>query len=103
MIMNYIFAGICETYSGSGDAPGCGLPTAGAGSSQLHEILQIAFAVLAALAVLFMVIGGLRMVTSQGNPQETGKARATIIYAVVGLVIALLAEAFVALVLDKLS
>lgn len=102
MIMNYIFAGICDNYGSNG----CGLPQAGGpngvGSSQVHDVLQIVFAVLAALAVLFIVIGGLRMVTSQGNPQETGKARATIIYAVVGLVVALLAEALVAFVLGKL-
>ena len=97
--MNYIFAGICDNYGSNG----CGLPMAGAGKSQLQDVLQIVFAVLAALAVLFIVIGGLRMVTSQGNPQETGKARATIIYAVVGLVVALLAEAFVAFILGKLS
>ena len=98
MIMNYIFAGICDNYGSNG----CGLPQAGASTSQLHDILQIVFAVLGALAVLFIVIGGLRMVTSQGNPQETGKARATIIYAVVGLVVALLAEALVSFVLGKL-
>lgn len=98
-MMNHIFAGICSNYG----SQGCGLPVAGAGKSQLHDILQIVFAVLAALAVLFIVIGALRMVISQGNPQETGKARATVIYAVVGLIVALLAEAFVAFVLGKLS
>jgi FtsH-binding integral membrane protein len=101
--MNYIFAGICDNYSGGSSASGCGLPVVGANSSQLQGILEIVFGILAALAVLFVVIGGLRLVTSQGNPQESSKARATIIYALVGLIVAMLAEAFVAFVLDKLS
>jgi uncharacterized membrane protein len=96
-----LFAGICDRYSDPG-VQGCGLPTTTAGSPQLQDILQIAFGILAALAVLFIVIGGLRLVTSQGNPQESGKARATVVYAVVGLIVALLAEAFVSFVLGSL-
>lgn len=75
----------------------------GVGSSQLEDILRIVFAVLAALAVLFIVMGALRMVTSQGNPQEASKARSTIIFALVGLLVALLAEAIVAFILGKLG
>lgn len=71
--------------------------------NQLQDILKIAFAILAALAVLFIVLGALRMVTSQGNPQEASKARSTIIFALVGLLVALLAEAIVAFVLGNLG
>jgi Type IV secretion system pilin len=101
----HIVAGLCDSFKqeNSSTPSACGLPTVGAGSSELQQVLTIAFGVLGALAVLFIVMGGLRMVTSQGNPQEMGKARATVIYALVGLVVALLAEAFVAFVLGHLS
>ena len=88
---------VCET-----DLPKPG-GAAGVGSNQVQDILKIAFAILAALAVLFIVIGALRMVTSQGNPQEASKARSTIIFALVGLLVALLAEAIVAFVLGSLG
>lgn len=83
---------------------GCdpGLPKAIADKGALHNALTIVFAILAAVAVLMIVLGGLRMVTGQGNPQEMGKARSTIIYALVGLLIALTAEALVSFVLGKL-
>lgn len=95
------FGAFCDA---KGEGAGCstGLPQAHANSGQLQSILQIAFAVLAALAVLFIVVAGLRMITAQGNPQEVGKAKATIIYALVGLLVALLAEALVAFVLGSL-
>ena len=95
-----IGSGLCSYFNQDN---GCGLPTVGAGSSQLQDILKIVFAILAALAVLFIVMGALRMVTSQGNPQEASKARSTIIYALVGLLVALLAEAIVAFVLGRLG
>ena len=78
-----------------------GLPQVDAGSHQLQQILQIAFGIIAAVAVLFVVIGGLRLVISEGDPQDTAKARYTIIYAVVGLAIAIVAEAIVTLVLNR--
>jgi len=79
-----------------------GLPTVGAETSELQTILQIVFAILAAVAVLVVILGGLRFITSQGNPQETTKARDTIIYAGIGLVVALLAGAIVSFVLKGL-
>lgn len=77
------------------------LPKVGAGTTQVQQILAIVFGAIAALAVLMIVIAGLRMITAQGNPQEVAKARSTILYAIIGLVIALTAEAIVALTLGK--
>jgi len=50
---------------------------------------------------MMIVISGFRFIVGQGSPQETAKARNTIVYALVGLVVALTAEAIVALVLGK--
>ncbi|HSX36629.1 MAG TPA: pilin [Patescibacteria group bacterium] len=79
-----------------------GLPKISAGPTQLHQILQLTFGVIAGVAVLFVVIGGLRLVISEGDPQDTAKARYTIIYALVGLLIAITAEALVTFLLGKL-
>lgn len=77
------------------------LPRVGAGTTQVQQILAIVFGTIAALAVLMIVIAGLRLITAQGNPQEIAKARSTILYAVIGLIIALTAEAIVALVIGR--
>lgn len=78
-----------------------GLPHVGAGVPELQQILSIVFGIIAALAVLMIVIAGFRYTITQGNPQEISKARNTILYAVIGLVVSLAAEAIVALVLGK--
>jgi hypothetical protein len=79
-----------------------GLPSVNGGSSELQTVLQIIFGVIAALSVLFVMIGGLRFVLSTGNPENVAKARETIIYALVGLVISLIAEGIVTFVIHKI-
>ena len=79
-----------------------GLPAVGASSNQLGHILTIAFATLAAVAVLFIIIGGFRFVISSGDPEDMSKAKNTIIYSVVGLVIVLTAGGIVSFVLGYL-
>ena len=78
-----------------------GLVHVGSGTPQIQQILAIAFGIIAALAVMMIVIAGFRFIIGQGSAQETAKARNTIIYALAGLVVALMAEAIVALVLGK--
>lgn len=43
-------------------------------------------------AVLFIIIGGLKYMTAQGDPGMVGAAKKTITHAVIGLVVALLAD-----------
>jgi hypothetical protein len=54
-----------------------------------------------AVSVIMVVIGGLRYVISGGNSASVGAAKNTILYAIVGLVIALLAYAIVNFVIGS--
>ncbi|MDB5175779.1 MAG: rane protein [Candidatus Saccharibacteria bacterium] len=92
----------CLSDGAQGDPCDSGLPVVGAGSTQLHQILQITFGILAVIAVLMIVIAGIQFIVDSDNPQKVGQARNAIIYAVVGLVIAISAEIIVSFVLDKL-
>lgn len=85
----------------SGNSYCTGLPTAGASSGNLQHLVQIVLGTLAAVAVLIIVIAGLKFITAQGDPQGTTRARETIIYALVGLAIAVLAEVIVTFVIGK--
>ncbi len=78
------------------------LPHTAAGHDQLQQILTIVFGVAAALAVLMIVIAGLRFILAQGSSQEISKARNTIVYALAGLLVAISAEAIVSLTLGSL-
>ncbi len=79
-----------------------GLPQASANNGTLQAILQIVFGIAAALAVLMIVIAGFRFIAGEGNPQEVSKARSTILYAVIGLIVAISAEIIVSFTLGNL-
>lgn len=53
------------------------------------------------IAVIMVVIGGLRFITSSGDPAGVKAARDTLLYAAIGIVIAALAQLLVIFVLDK--
>lgn len=77
------------------------LPHTAASSGTLKTILNIVFGIVGGLSLLFVTIGGFRYVVSQGDPQAIGKAKNTIIYALVGLVIAIAAQAIVTFVIGR--
>ena len=53
-------------------------------------------------AVIVIILAGLKYITSGSNPQEVTKAREMVLYAIVGLIIAALAQALVRFILSKL-
>ncbi len=67
-----------------------------------NRILSTFTFIIGAIAVLMMVIGGLRYVLSAGDATATANAKNTILYAAVGLVIAAMANAIVNFVLTNI-
>ena len=65
----------------------------------LAKIINVVLAVLGIVAVIMIIMGGVTYVTSNGDATKLAKAKNTIIYSVIGLVIALLAFAVVNFVL----
>jgi succinate dehydrogenase/fumarate reductase cytochrome b subunit len=55
-----------------------------------------------AIALLFIIFGGFRYIISLGNPESVEKARSTVLYAVLGLILIFLAYLIVAYVLNNL-
>lgn len=55
------------------------------------------------VAVGFIIYGGIRYMTSQGNPEQTAKAQSTIVDALIGLVIAIMAVALVSFLGHRLG
>lgn len=66
-------------------------------------IIEIMLRIAALVAVGFVMYGGFRYVTSQGEPSATAKARDTIVGALVGLVIAVIAAALVGFIAGRIS
>ncbi len=78
-----------------------GLPVVAANSATMADILSIVFNILGALALLIIVISGLRYILAGGDTAKVTKAKQAIIYALVGLVIALSAQAIVIFVVKR--
>lgn len=72
-------------------------------SSELQTVLGIVFGIAGALALLIIIISGVRYILSGGDPQKAAKAREGIIYALVGLVVAISAETIVVFVVGKVG
>jgi lysylphosphatidylglycerol synthetase-like protein (DUF2156 family) len=67
----------------------------------LTTIINVILGVLGLVAVIMIIMGGVTYVTSSGDTVKLTKAKNTIIYSVIGLVIALLAFAIVNFVLQN--
>ena len=72
-------------------------------TDMIKIILTAVFTVIGMVAVVMIILGGVNYATSQGDPAKATKAKNTIMYAVIGLVITLLAIAIVNFVLSSLQ
>ncbi|MEK7620836.1 MAG: pilin [Patescibacteria group bacterium] len=67
----------------------------------LKDVINIMLYLAGAIAVVMIVVGGIRYITSDGDPGAASKAKNTIIYALVGLVIAVMSYSIVNFVIGR--
>ena len=70
--------------------------------SMIRNVINIILFVLGMIAVIVIIIGGIRYTTSNGNASQTKEAKDTILYAIVGLLVAILSYTIVNFVLGRL-
>jgi len=66
-------------------------------------VVNVLLFVIGAIAVIMLIVGGLRYVLSAGNSTAVTAAKNTILYAIIGLVVAFLAYAIINWVLGALQ
>lgn len=71
-------------------------------NSLLYKIIQTVTILTGAISVIMIIIGGFRYIVSGGDPSSTKGAKDTILYAVIGLVIAIFAQTIITFVLSNL-
>ena len=54
-------------------------------------------------AVIGIILGGMKLITSGSNPQEVTKGREYILYALIGLIVAAIAQVLVRFFLSKIA
>jgi hypothetical protein len=69
----------------------------------LSRIIDTIFLVIGVLAVIILLVGAIRYITSTGDAKRIQQAKDTIIYAILGLIIAILARAIVGFVIGKVG
>ena len=67
----------------------------------IQTIVNVLLWVVGALSVIMIIFSGIRYVTSAGDAAKTKAAQNSLIYAVVGLIVAIFAWAIVNMVIDK--
>jgi hypothetical protein len=72
-------------------------------SGIFRTITNVLLFILGAISVIMIIIGGLRYVISGGNSTAVTAAKNTILYAIVGVIVALLAYAIINFVLTSFT
>lgn len=78
-----------------------GIPQIDASGATWGVFVSLAFIGIGAMATLFLVIGAVMYITSNGDQSQITKAKNTILYAVVGIVVSTLAFTIVQFVLGR--
>jgi Type IV secretion system pilin len=67
----------------------------------IKTVINILSAIVGAVSVIMIIIGGFKYVTSNGDSNSVSSAKNTIIYALVGLIIVAFAQVIVQFVLER--
>lgn len=95
---------VCEgvglTTGGNGCTDTKGSPTV---ESTIGKVVNILSLVVGIAAVIMIIIGGLKYILSSGDSSNVNSAKNTILYAIVGLVVVLLAQVIVRFVINRVT
>jgi hypothetical protein len=72
-------------------------------SNIIHSIVNLLSVLVGIAAVIMIIIGGFRYITSGGNDASVTSAKNTILYAMIGLVVVALSQLIVRFTLNKLT
>ena len=72
-------------------------------SAIIKTIVNTLIFVIGIVAVIMIILGGITYATSQGDPAKVKKGKDTVLYGIIGLIIALLAYAIVNFVLNAMN
>ena len=84
------------------DVPDQDLFSSDGGPGIVNTIINVLLFLIAAVSVVMLIVGGFRYIISQGDSTKVTSAKNTILYSIVGLIIAILAYAIVNFVTTQL-
>ncbi len=69
----------------------------------LTKVASLISILVGVAAVIFIIVGGFQYVIASGDPTNIQNAKNTVLYAIIGLIVALLARAIIAFVLVRIN
>jgi hypothetical protein len=81
----------------------CNADSVFAAGGMVHTLTNGLIFVTGAVAVFFIIIGGLKYVLAAGDPKSIQSAKNTVLYAVIGVVVAILAASIVNFVIFRVG
>ena len=100
-----IQGGLCNGAQGLSVTPGATTCTEQDSGLQgtVKTVINVLSVVVGIVAVIMIIVGGFRYITSGGNDASVTSAKNTILYAIIGLVVVALAQVIVRFTLSKLT
>lgn len=80
---------------------GGGVDAEGTISNVATKVVNVFSVLVGAVAVIMIIYGGFRYITSGGDSGSVGNAKNTLIYAIVGLIVVALAQLIVRIVINQ--
>lgn len=101
MITTYLAdaSGLIKTSTDKACVSACNLTTV---PELVGRVTNALVYLVGALSIIMIVVGGIRYVISNGDPKKVADAKNTVTYAIVGIIVALLAFAIVKFVTGSL-
>jgi hypothetical protein len=97
----------CAACEAGGDTwttgTGCDNANSGDLNDIIHTVINVMLFIVGILAVVMIIFSGIRYVTSAGDKGRVDSAKNTIIYSVVGLIVAIVAFALVQWVFNSIT
>ena len=94
---------VCGGVALSADSTTCDPGVDKKANSLLATALNIFSVVIGVIAVVMVMVGGLKYITSQGDATQTNSAKNTVLYAAIGLVIVAMSQVIVHFVLTRFT
>ena len=101
--VNVVRASDMTLSGGVSNSQGEGVPGELTGSDGVFEtVVNVLLFIIGAVSVIMLIYGGIRYTTSGGNANNVTAAKNTIMYSIIGLIIAILAFAVVNFVVKQM-
>lgn len=69
----------------------------------LHRVTRLLALIAGSVAIIIIILAGIRYITSNGDSETVAKSKRTIIFAAIGLIFIVIGQALITLVLNRVT